>query len=70
MSYQFTPIKTLKDKAYFGLRIAQNSIETDIERAVFLKDYSESFTATWDIPEKPFGLGIVPLPITFSPKLS
>jgi hypothetical protein len=56
MSYQFTPIKTLKDKAYFGLRIAQNSIGTDIERAVFLKDYSESFTATWDIPEKPFGM--------------
>lgn len=56
MSYQFSDIKALGDKSYFGLSISnENEQFAPFSRYVFLKDYSEDFEATWSISNTSFG---------------
>jgi len=50
MSYQFSDIKTLGDKSYFGLSISNtDEMFAPFSRYVFLTDYTEEFEAVWSI---------------------
>jgi len=50
MSYQFSDIKSLGDKSYFGLSISNAEGKfAPFSRYVFLTDYSEDFEAVWSI---------------------
>ena len=50
MSYQFSDVKTLGDKSYFGLSISNAEGKfAPFSRYVFLTDYAEDFEAVWSI---------------------
>jgi hypothetical protein len=53
MSYQFSDIKTLGDKSYFGLSISNTEGRfAPFSRYVFLTDYSEDFSAVWTTKDR------------------
>ena len=51
--YQFSPIKALQSKAYFPLIVSNDN--KSYEHSIFLKEYSESFSCTWNKPAKDQG---------------
>ena len=51
--YQFSPIKALQSKAYFPIIVSNRN--KSYEHSIFLKDYSESFSCTWNQPAKDQG---------------
>ena len=58
MSYQFSDIKALGDKSYFGLSISnarEKPLFAPFSRYVFLTDYTEDFEATWSTSKSAFG---------------
>ena len=58
MGYQFSDIKRLGDNFYFPLGVRDISKErkfSPFSRYVFLKSYTEEFSAVWKIPATSFG---------------
>jgi len=58
MTYQYSPIKSIGDRSYAPLIITTGTSAEPIAEAkyIFLKDYSETYAAKWDLTRDPGAL--------------